>query len=876
MPKYLARLKFIAILFVIAPLQEAQAEPGHTLKYQPPFPASSLSHRRENPPPVCRPPLPPVPAERIEKIEPRHALSDTTPPTPPGNVTVFRESIHSLFGRWEEASDPESGISYYAYAIGSEPGEGDIRWWQSTGLSLSSYGTSMRALGLDEGDALYFSVYAVNGAGLASEIVSAGPVVFSYDPLGEPLNEMTIEFTGPWSGAELLDLEWFSGRMLPIITEVYGPPSHSYTVTLVQDSAYSSTAVFFPGSNEIHMSQLYPQLLTHEIIHAFRDNVILSSDALWNFDPTLSGFEESFAQGMSYVCMNRYIQMHPADPVVPGNTVYGSSYEWDYDYNNIDILTTTDFWSDAGGTGIFWLRYDMGAAAVLKILRENPAFAQDFNRDYYASLNADHDLTPSRELLRDIVSRAAPDIEGLEAGEWVDRQRIFDCTIRQGRKIFVSTQHYPGWEEYLIFQNVYYYETFANGSEWAYWDTTSGQWIYHNLNGSAGHGILFDPQGDAIWQKDLLIEPVENPPEYYGFGSEAIHLSTDDDTSPWPGGDPDDFILGLTELGACRLRIRFGSDSTEIVRVMGDSLRNTSGVFGAVLHGAGGEISLNHEDYAEEPPIPLVGGAFHAERAWASIPNPNTGYRDSAPGRVFVVYRDEDGNAFRDQRNIDLGSWWGNQLFLFDTLTMTRIQLPDRVVLVSPANAEIVRTDSVRFVWRPSAPEVSRYWFELATDSTMGGASVDSMLTAADTAAVLGPLADGRTYWWRVRAGNLAGWGEFSELRSFSVTATGLEGDRTERIAYRVSQNYPNPFNGATRIQYDVPEVSTVTLKVYDLLGREVEVLVSGVKQPGRYEASWEPRGVGSGIYFYRLEIAARAGGSGKRLVTTRKFLILK
>jgi len=244
---------------------------------------------------------------------------------------------------------------------------------------------------------------------------------------------------------------------------------------------------------------------------------------------------------------------------------------------------------------------------------------------------------------------------------------------------------------------------------------------------------------------------------------------------------------------------------------------------------------------------------------------------------VFVIYRDENGSTYRDRRNIDLGSWEGNQLFLFDTHTMTLIVLPERVVLVSPADAEVVRTDSVQFVWRRSAPEVSGYWFELATDSLFENSSIDSMLTAADTTRTVGSLINDQTYWWRVRAKNPAGWGGFSDSRSFSVTATDIEDQQAGRIPIQSSQNYPNPFNGATTIRYSVSEISTVTLKVYDLLGREVESLVSGKKkQPGSYEVAWEPHGLGSGIYFYRLEITCLVGSPAKRTVQTRKIMYLK
>jgi len=70
---------------------------------------------------------------------------------------------------------------------------------------------------------------------------------------------------------------------------------------------------------------------------------------------------------------------------------------------------------------------------------------------------------------------------------------------------------------------------------------------------------------------------------------------------------------------------------------------------------------------------------------------------------------------------------------------------------------------------------------------------------------------------------------------------------------FRLFQNYPNPFNPATTIRYSVPGTQYVSLKIYDVLGREVATLVNGVKQPGYYAVTWDASGYSSGVYFYRL-----------------------
>jgi pectate lyase len=88
---------------------------------------------------------------------------------------------------------------------------------------------------------------------------------------------------------------------------------------------------------------------------------------------------------------------------------------------------------------------------------------------------------------------------------------------------------------------------------------------------------------------------------------------------------------------------------------------------------------------------------------------------------------------------------------------------------------------------------------------------------------------------------------------------------------FQVNQNYPNPFNPMTTIQYDIPDGGTqrvVSLRVYDLLGREVAVLVNGQKTAGPYQVTWDASAFPSGVYFYRLQ----AGDC----VQSKKLILLK
>lgn len=86
---------------------------------------------------------------------------------------------------------------------------------------------------------------------------------------------------------------------------------------------------------------------------------------------------------------------------------------------------------------------------------------------------------------------------------------------------------------------------------------------------------------------------------------------------------------------------------------------------------------------------------------------------------------------------------------------------------------------------------------------------------------------------------------------------------------FELSQNFPNPFNPSTTFQYSVNERSTVTVKVYDLLGKEVAQVASGVHEAGVYSATFDARNLSSGIYFYTLKTST--GFS-----QTRKMMLMK
>jgi hypothetical protein len=94
------------------------------------------------------------------------------------------------------------------------------------------------------------------------------------------------------------------------------------------------------------------------------------------------------------------------------------------------------------------------------------------------------------------------------------------------------------------------------------------------------------------------------------------------------------------------------------------------------------------------------------------------------------------------------------------------------------------------------------------------------------------------------------------------------ESDNIPPTEFVLEQNYPNPFNPSTVISYRLPVISKVTLKVYDILGREVVTLVNEEQPAGNYEVEFNSKAISSGIYFYTLQAGS--------FISTKKMILLK
>ena len=106
-------------------------------------------------------------------------------------------------------------------------------------------------------------------------------------------------------------------------------------------------------------------------------------------------------------------------------------------------------------------------------------------------------------------------------------------------------------------------------------------------------------------------------------------------------------------------------------------------------------------------------------------------------------------------------------------------------------------------------------------------------------------------------------------LAKSTVKITGVEENHQTKVkSFKLSQNYPNPFNPETIIHFSIPERNYVTLKIFDLLGKEFATLVSEYKTSGDYSVKFNSGSLATGVYIYRLHAGIYDA--------SRKLIILK
>jgi hypothetical protein len=302
-----------------------------------------------------------------------------------------------------------------------------------------------------------------------------------------------------------------------------------------------------------------------------------------------------------------------------------------------------------------------------------------------------------------------------------------------------------------------------------------------------------------------------------------------------------------------------------------------------------------------------TGGFFNAMK----FINSSTGFVQGDPvGARWSLWKSTDGGATWDSSGMYLAqdgseAGWNNSVFVegnniwFGT-NNTRVYYSSNFGtgwLLGPTTG-LVNSYNVHF----NTTALGLAGGTTIVKTTDNGASYSTVGTVPGTGNILGIEGKGTDFWY-VRgtgvyrstnsgdnwasehtAGGTLNDMDFADdgcLKGWAVGATGSisrldgvvsglgNGNITELPAsFKLNQNYPNPFNPSTTISFEMPKADLVELKVFDMLGREVATLVSGLKQPGTYKVDFDASGLSSGVYIFRL----KAGD----FIASKKMTLLK
>ncbi len=183
--------------------------------------------------------------------------------------------------------------------------------------------------------------------------------------------------------------------------------------------------------------------------------------------------------------------------------------------------------------------------------------------------------------------------------------------------------------------------------------------------------------------------------------------------------------------------------------------------------------------------------------------------------------------------------------------------IPLAPTLLSPANNSTNVSLTPTLFWNTSANATS-YKVIVSSMITFGNIVDSATVTTNQRTIPSGKLNVATTFYWKVLANNQYGSSPWSDAWYFSTVITGITKINSEiPSSFSVSQNYPNPFNPITKIEFAIPKSSGVKITVYDIAGKEVEVLVNEHLQAGTYQTDWNASANPSGVYFYRIQAGA-------------------
>ncbi len=194
-------------------------------------------------------------------------------------------------------------------------------------------------------------------------------------------------------------------------------------------------------------------------------------------------------------------------------------------------------------------------------------------------------------------------------------------------------------------------------------------------------------------------------------------------------------------------------------------------------------------------------------------------------------------------------------------------------VLITPAENATINTDTeTTFIWK-DMNFASGFRIQISLDSLFSITFIDrDNITATQMQFPINTFKTDSTYYWRVLAhlgsNDSSDWSTPWKFKDTTIIS-GIEQDKNITLTkFGICQNYPNPFNPSTNIKFDIPKELNVKITVYNILGKEVAIILNKELRTGSYEVNFDANNLASGIYFYRIQ----AGD----FISVKKMILIK
>jgi len=232
-------------------------------------------------------------------------------------------------------------------------------------------------------------------------------------------------------------------------------------------------------------------------------------------------------------------------------------------------------------------------------------------------------------------------------------------------------------------------------------------------------------------------------------------------------------------------------------------------------------------------------------------PEPVLRIKSLYPNKIIATGGDFEYNGVTTQ-SIDSGNTWMYDL-IGPTDSTTYLGIGYSLAFRTPSELWIPLGYSLSWGVNLDSGSKIGYWYQIPTP---------------DSSAIYDAIFVNQTFGYAC--------GDNGVLLKYNPAIIGIHGN-SELVPnrYKLYQNYPNPFNPVTTISYFVNTKSTINIRVYDLLGREIRFISEGVKPAGLYKTIFSSKGLASGVYFYVME-ATPLDINEKVFTESKKMVILK